>query len=209
MSLTHLMASSRLLRVLDAALAAWVAAWIGLGVAIGIKVDDLTKLSHTVVVDGQAIEAVGRSLGNLAGVPFVGGQISSAARQITQASASAVASGRSSASSIHALSILLAIAVALLPSVPVLCVYLPARLERRREARALREALRRYGGNPAFHAFLARRAVGTLDYHRLRKAAPLPWAELADAEYEALAAAELRRLGIDPRALHPPERSAR
>lgn len=207
--MTHLMASSRLLRALDAALAAWVAAWIGLGVAIGINVGDLTKLSHTVVVDGQAIETVGRSLAHLGGVPFVGGQISSTARQVTQAGASAVASGQSSASSIHALSFLLAVAVALLPSVPVLCVYLPARLERRREARALREALRSYGDNPAFHAFLARRAVGTLDYHRLREVAPLPWAELADAEYEALAAAELRRLGIDPKALRPPERSAR
>jgi hypothetical protein len=195
--------------MLDAALAVWVAAWIGLGVAIGVKVDDLTKLSQTVVVDGRAVETVGRSLGHLGGIPFVGGRISHAAGQITQAGASAVASGQSSASSIHALSYLLAIAVALLPSVPVLAFYLPARLERWRERKALREALRCFSDDPAFHAFLARRAVGTLDYHRLRDVAPLPWAELAEAEYEPLAAAELRRLGIDPKALRRRERSPR
>lgn len=205
--MTHLMASSRLLRVLDVALAVWVAAWIGLGVAIGVKVDDLTKLSQTVMVDGRAVETVGKSLGRLGDVPLVGPQISREADQITQAGASAVAAGQSSASSIHTLSVLLAIAVALLPSVPVLGFYFPARLERRREAKALREALRNYGDEPAFHAFLARRAVGTLDYHRLREVAPLPWAELAEAEYDPLAEAELQRLGIDPKTLRPAQRT--
>jgi hypothetical protein len=199
--LTHLLASTRVLRTLDVLLALWVAAWIGLGVAIGVKVDDLTTLSHTVVVDGRAVETVGSSLSHLGSIPFVGGQISHEASNITQAGASAVAGGQTSAASIHALSFLLAIAVALLPSVPVLAFYLPARLERRRERRALSEALRRYGGDPDFQAFLARRAVGTLDYHRLHEIAPLPWAELADADYQPVAAAELRRLGIDPRVL--------
>lgn len=205
--MTHLMASTRWLRVLDAALAVWVAAWIGLGVAIGVKVDDLARLSHTVVSDGRAIETLGASLGHLGDIPLVGQQISRAAGEITRAGASAVAGGQSSAASIHTLSILLAIAVALLPSVPVLGFYLPVRLERRREAKALRQALQQYGDDPAFHAFLARRAVGTLDYHRLRDVAPLPWAELAEAEYDPLARAELRRLGIDSRALRAAERS--
>lgn len=196
--MTHLIASSRALHLLDGALALWVAAWIGLGVAIGVNVRDLTHLSRTVVVDGQAVETVGRSLHSLGAIPFVGGQLSRESNAVIRAGASAVSGGQSSGSSIRALSVLLAIAVALLPSVPVLGFYLPARLEHGRESRALREALRIHAGDPAFQAFLGQRALATLSYHRLRRVAPLPWAQAAEGQYEDLAAAELRRLGVDP-----------
>ncbi len=135
MDVADLMPSSRTLTFVDVALAVWVALWIALGVAIGIEVGNLTGLSHTVVLEGRTIETVGRTLRPLSGVPFVGGDISHAATQIRQAGASAVVSGRSSASSIDALSVLLAIAVAVLPSVPVLGLYLPWRLQRSRPRR--------------------------------------------------------------------------
>lgn len=137
MDIPHLTPGARTLTLLDAALAVWVAAWIALGVAIGIEVGNLTSLSHTVVLEGQTLETVGRTLRPLGGVPFVGGEITHAAGQVQRAGASAVGSGRSSASSIGALSVLLAIAVAVLPSVPVFGFYLPWRLRRRNEARAL------------------------------------------------------------------------
>jgi hypothetical protein len=95
--------------------------------------------------------------------------------------------------------VLLAIAVALLPSIPVLTFYLPARLERRREASALRRALRDYGADPEFHAFLARRAVEALGYHQLRRVTLTPWTDIERGEFLALAEAELRRLGIGAR----------
>lgn len=206
--MTQLLPGKRALHVLDALAIVWVAGWIGLGVAIGLNVRDLTTISHTVQTDGRAVQTVGNSLQSLGGVPLIGGTISKDARQVQRAGASAVASGASSASSIHALSVLLAIAVALLPSVPVFGFYLPLRIERRREAAALRRTLRRHGHDPELEAFLARRAVEALGYHRLQRITSAPWAALEDGDTAALAAAELRRLGLDPRLLghHVPHR---
>jgi hypothetical protein len=196
------MPSNRALHLLDAAMVLWVAAWIGLGVAIGINVEHLTDLSHTVAADGSAVQTLGKSLSGLQSVPFVGGSIGHAAAQIRHAGASAVASGHSSASAIHALGVLLAVAVALLPSVPVFGFYLPLRINRRREAQALRRALQQYGGDPRFEAFLAQRAAASLGYRRL-SAIPGAWADVEDGRNDRLAAAELRRLGIDGRSAKP------
>jgi hypothetical protein len=191
--------SSRAVHALDIALAVWVAVWIGLGVAIGIQISNLSGLSHTAVISGQAVETVGKSFGVLGAVPLVGGSLSGVAGQVQAAGASVVSSGHSSLSSIHALSVLLAIAVALLPSVPVFGFYLPVRLDLRREADALEQAVRRYGDDPAFKAFLARRAIDSLGYHRLRGVAARPWEQtLSETDCAELAAAELLRLGIDP-----------
>lgn len=204
MDTAHLMPSSRTLPFLDAALALWVAAWIGLGVAIGVNVANLTALSHTVIVNGRAVETVGRALGSLGGVPLVGGEVSSTAHAVQRAGASAVSSGESSASSVKALSVLLAIAVALLPSVPVFGFYVPLRVQRVREARALRRTLRERHGDPGLEAFLAQRAISSLSYRRLREISPTPWSDVEEGRCTALAAAEVRRLGIDPSVLHAP-----
>jgi hypothetical protein len=209
-TLRGIVPSTRALHVLDMALGAWVLAWIGLGVAIGLKLSDLSGLSHTAVVDGRAVESVGRALGVAGSVPVVGEAFAGVAHQVQAAGASAANGGASSLSSIHALSFLLAIAVALLPSIPVLGFYLPVRLDLRREAEALHQAAVTYGDDPAFRAFLARRAIDSLGYHRLRGLAARPWEQtLSETDCSELAAAELRRLGIDPGLLerHGGERS--
>jgi hypothetical protein len=204
-ALRSIVPSTRALHALDMALGAWVAAWIGLGVAIGLKLSDLSGLSHTAVVDGHAVESVGKALGLAGSVPLVGGTFSAVAQQVQVAGASAASGGASSLSSIHALSILLAVAVALLPSIPVFGFYLPVRLDLRREAEALHLAALTHGDDPGFKAFLARRAIDSLGYHRLRGLATRPWAQpLSEADCSELAAAELRRLGIDPDLLELP-----
>jgi hypothetical protein len=194
------MPGARALLLTDAAMVLWVAAWIGLGVAIGIEVQHLTDLGHTVAIDGRAVETVGKSLSTLSNIPFVGASIGHTADQIRQAGASAVASGDSSVSAIHTLGVLLAVAVALLPSVPVFGFYVPMRVNRSREARALRRALRDHRGDPRFEAFLAERAISSLGYRRLQRVAGT-WEDIQDGRNDRLAAAELRRLGIDPAAL--------
>lgn len=184
--------------MLDVALGVWVLVWIGLAVAIGLELSGLTSLSHTAIVTGQAVENVGRSLAVLGNVPVVGGSLGGVAHQVQVAGASVVNGGASSQSSIHTLSVLLAIVVALVPSVPVFGFYLPVRLDLRREAEALRAAATLHGADPEFQAFLARRAIDSLGYHRLRQVAALPWTEPSAASTAELAAAELARLGIDP-----------
>lgn len=190
------------LNAVDILLAVWVLVWIGLGVAIGIKLSDLSGLSHTAILTGHAVQALGRSFGLLGNVPLVGGAVGGVASQVQAAGANIAGGGANSLSSIHALSVLLAVAVALLPSVPVFGFYLPVRLDMRREARALRQAVLQHGDEPAFRAFLARRAIDAIGYHRLRGVTTLPWAHTgADAETAELAAAELARLGIEPELL--------
>lgn len=190
-----LLPSGRALRLLDVVTTVWVAVWIALGVAIGINVHRLGRLSHTVTLSGSAVSAVGKALGSLGGLPFVGASIGHAAGQIQQAGASTVASGQASASSVATLSWLLAVAVALLPSVPVLGFYVPLRLQRRRESRALARAARDHGDDPRFRDFLARRALATIPY------GSLPDGGWSDAERDRLVAAELRRVGLDPNLL--------
>lgn len=186
----------------DVVLGLWVLVWIGLGVAIGIKLSDLSDLSHTAILTGHAVQALGKSFGLLGNVPLVGGAVGGVASQVQAAGANIAGNGASSLSSIHALSVLLAVAVALLPSVPVFGFYVPVRLDTRRESRALRRAVVDYGGDPAFTAFLARRAIDSIGYHRLRNITTLPWAHTgADAEAVELAGAELARLGIEPELL--------
>jgi hypothetical protein len=180
------------------ALGVWVLVWIGLAVAIGLELSSLTNLSHTAIVSGQAVQAVGRSLEVLANVPLVGGSLAGVAHQVQAAGASVVNGSASTQSSINTLSVLLAIVVALVPSVPVFGFYVPVRLDLRREAEALRAAALLHGGDPDFQAFLARRAIDSLGYHRLRKVATVPWAEPSAGSTIKLAAAELERLGIDP-----------
>lgn len=188
--------SGRAVRVLDAGLAVWMVAWIVLGFAIGREVRHLTRLSDTVVTAGRAVQETGQALRSLEGIPFVGGRIAELDRRIEAAGRSAVASGRESRASIGNLAVLLTVAIAVIPTVPVLALYAPFRISRRREVRAIRRAARQAGGDPAFDEFLARRAAENLPYHRLREVSENPWRDLEEGRHRALADAELARLGL-------------
>ncbi|HET9720307.1 MAG TPA: hypothetical protein VFP55_09540 [Solirubrobacteraceae bacterium] len=195
------MLTKPLTNFIDLALAAWVCAWIAIGVAIGVQVGNLSSLSKTVVKEGLAVHTVGTTLRSLGGIPVIGGPIASDARAVQAAGASAVTSGTSTESTISTLSVLLGIAVALLPTVPVLLIYLPARLGRRQETIAVREALRAHGGSSELREFLAQQALHTLGYRRLSRLGVRIGAALTDEETTVLAEAELRRLQIEPGAL--------
>lgn len=188
----------------DLALALWVCAWIAIGIAIGVQVNHLSALSSTVVSVGRAVHTVGTSLHALGGVPLVGGAIATGASAVQAAGASAVSSGVQTQASIHTLSVLLAIAVAVLPTVPVAVVYLPPRISRHREALAVRQAL----ANPARRAelrdFLAEQALHNFGLRQLSQLGVHLTGPLTEEEQTVLAQAQLRRLQIDPGALQPP-----
>ena len=88
------------------------------------------------------------------------------------------------------------LAVALVPSLPLVIGYLPPRLGRAREAAALRRLLIEGAGNPALERFLAQRAVEHLSYRELRRVSATPWRDVEDGRYSSLADAELARLGL-------------
>jgi hypothetical protein len=108
---------------LRAFLAVWVAAWIALGIWTGFEVQGLRALSDTVVKSGSAMSTTGGALERLTAIPFVGGDVGRVSREVTAAGVSAEESGRSSRSTVDRLAILLGVAVGLVPTIPVLVLY--------------------------------------------------------------------------------------
>jgi hypothetical protein len=191
----------RTVRILDALVAFWVVAWVVLALFVARGIRDLRDLSTTVAEAGIAIEATGRAVESLAGLPYVGDDIEQAGGRTAEAGRSAQESGRSSRESTETLSILLGLAIALVPTVPVLTLYAPVRIRRIRDVHAVGRVLAASGGDPTFEEFLARRAAQRLPYHRLREVSANPWRDLDAGRYSELAKVELQHLGLETSAL--------
>jgi hypothetical protein len=192
--------SVRAMRRLNVVLVIWAALWIGIATYTAYEVAALRALSQTVVKAGTATESTGHALAAVGHLPFVGGRISQLAAQAIAAGASARASGASTVTTIDQLAVLLGIAIALIPTVPLLGLYVPLRLSWRRDRNAVRRAIARWDGEPAFEAFLAQRALAHLPFEELRELG-YDGTEGSPPNAE-LAAAELRRLGLG----HPARR---
>ena len=186
--------SARTMRLLNVALAIWAAFWIGLAAYTAYEVSALRSLSQTVVKAGAATESTGHALAAVGRLPLVGGRITHLAAQAIAAGASARASGTSTASTVDRLAILLGVAIALIPTVPLLALYVPLALGWRRDRKEVRRAVAQRDGEPELEAFLARRALAHLRFDELRE---LGYRDTGGSVSSAeLAAAELRRLGL-------------
>lgn len=187
--------SARAMRVLNVAIAIWAAFWIAVAAYTAYEVAALRTLSHTIVKAGAATVSTGHALSALSQIPFVGGKLGSLAAQTIAAGVSARASGGSVATTIDQLAVLLGIAIGLIPTIPLLALYVPLRLSWRRDRKSIRAAVAQWDGEPGLEAFLAQRAVAHLPFHQLRQ---LGYDGTAESASQAeLAAAELRRLGLD------------
>lgn len=189
-------------RVLDVVVAAWTVAWVVIGFRVGVEVRGLSDLSETITRSGVAISESAEALGAIVDVPLVGDRVDDAAERVREAGESAQASGDSSEQSVRNLSVLLALAIAVIPALPVIGFYLPLRLAIVREARTVRRALAR-GEADHILELLAGRAAHTLPYRRLRQVTADPLDDLRARRYGRLAAAELERLGLGDEV--PPE----
>jgi hypothetical protein len=188
--------SGRLIHFLDLVLALWVALWIVLGIQVRNEVRGLTELSDTVEAVGNTLDQAGRQLDTLKGLPFVGNRIHEVGQQLAVAARSAIHSGESSRSHVNSLSVLLGVAVAVAPTLPLVVLYVPMRRTRIQEVRAVQKAMRQPSGDRVFDEFLARRAAERVPYDVLLAVSPDPWDDLKEGRYGPLADAELRRLGI-------------
>jgi hypothetical protein len=187
--------SARAMRLLNVAIVLWAAFWIAIAAYTAYEVAALRTLSRTIVKAGAATESTGHALAALNAIPFLGARIGSLAHQAIVAGASARASGASTGTSIDHLAILLGIAIGLIPTVPLLALYLPLRISWRRDRTSIRRAVAQWDGEPGLEAFLARRAVAHLPFAELRRLGYDGTEE--SASNAELAAAELRRLGLD------------
>jgi hypothetical protein len=196
-ALARLLPGRRALVAVDVTLALWTVAWVAMGVAVSRQVGGLTSTTYTISNVGGAIDQAGAALQSLGSLPVVGERLSGPADQIRSTGRSAVASGRDSRASIHRLSGLLGFAVALIPSVPLVAIYLPVRIGRARERRALQRAVRAAGDDdPELRRFLAGRALQTLPYRELRRLGVGVHRSDDGSSEERLARAELDRLGV-------------
>jgi hypothetical protein len=199
---------SRLVRFLDVAVIVWIAGWLVLALLVAREVRDLRELSDTVVVAGVAIEDTGDVVDSLGSVPLVGGQVGQVADRVREAGRTAQVSGRESRSSIDDLSVLLALAIGLVPTLPLLALYAPLRIAWSRDASAVRRAVELDASDPVLLELLARRALLTQPYERIRAVTSDPFQDLEEGRFAPLADLELDRLRIRPRSSVRPSRYA-
>ncbi len=184
------------LLVLDALALSWVTLWLVLAVATAVEVWRLSALSDSAEVSADAVQRVGRALQSLSGLPVVGDAPAEVGKEIAAAAADIDAAADQARADARRLSILLGLAVFLVPVTPVLALYAPMRSEQTAEVNSIRDRLERCGRDQAIDAFLASRAVRNLTLDDLLEVSSDPVEDLRTGHYGALAAAELRRLGI-------------
>ena len=189
---------SRWTSAIDLLVVVWVLAWLFVGLRVHDEVEGLTELSATISRAGGAVEETGRALDAL-DIPLVGDSVDKAATRAIEVGRDTRLSGRTARDSISDLSTLLGVSVALIPLAPILFLYLPMRLARVRERRAMRRLLERFGDERGLERLLAHRALQTMSYRRLEELGARPWTDLAAGRYGDLAAAERRRLDLDHR----------
>lgn len=185
----------RLLRRVDVLVAAWTLVFLALGVVAGIELWHLTGLSTTLRQAATAIDEAGRGVALVQKVPFIGTAAGTLADSIQGSAVSLRTDAVQVATTAKVLSVVIGIAVVLIGLAPLTMVYLPLRVARRREVRAVARLLRQ-PVEPLFVEHLAHAAVNRLPYSQLRRLTPTPWRDLEQGRHHLLAAAELRRLGV-------------
>jgi hypothetical protein len=181
-------------RRFDALLALWVVVWIVLGIAAGREVRRLADISDAERQAGVATQRAGDLLESLSGVPLIGDRLRAPAATIREAGQGVIASADAARDRTRRAGTLLGIAIAAVPTLPLLLLYLPPRLAFERDRRRITGALR--GGGPGIDALLATRAVAHLPYGRLLDVSADPLGDLRAGRHEALAGAELARLEL-------------
>lgn len=172
----------------------WTVVWLVLGITVGTFVERLGAVGESVEGAGQAIHRAGDAVGRLSEVPLVGEGFDAVANEIRTIGDETVQNGRSVEQDVDTLALLIGVGLAAGPTLPVLAIWIPPRVSRERERRALRRSLK--SGDGVALAYLANRAVAGRLFRELRTASDDPVADLAAGRYEALAALELEHLAL-------------
>ena len=176
-------------RSLDAALVAWVIVWCLLGFWVGREVHRLGAVTSSLRGVGGAVRDAGDAISGLKDIPLVGGAVAAPGKDVSAAGRAAQASADDARRDVDRLAWLLGLAIVLVPTVPLLVIYLPDRIAFERDRRA---------AAVVGDELLARRALVHLPLHRLARVSDDPAGDVDRGDYAALAAAERRRLGLPP-----------
>lgn len=183
------------LRARDALVVFWSVFCLAVGAWVGYELWQLARLGTSLADAGRGLDQAGRALQELRDIPLVGDTPGAIGDEVRTAARDAVVRGTDAAGSTRRLAVLLGLVTALVPLVPVLWWYLPARRALSRDLAQVRRMLS--DAEPReVDGYLAERALHRLPYERLRSATPQPWVDFAAGRHRGLADAELRRLGL-------------
>jgi hypothetical protein len=124
--------SPAFVRALGIFVVVWTAVWITLGIWTGHEVKALSQLSSTVIRSGRAVQETGDALQRFEAIPFVGGDVADVGRRVSAAGIDARRSGRSSRTAIDNLAVLYGVTIALVPTIPMIALFVVARRLARR-----------------------------------------------------------------------------
>ncbi len=189
------MSDERTVHILDRLVLFWVALWIVLGAATGITLWRAAELGDTVSSSGTTLTTVGTSLRDLSELPLIPDRPGEVGAEVQKSAAEITVRGQEVKRQLRLLGVLLGIAVVGIPVTPIVGLYLPLRIRRRREVTRLRESLRTHPEDEALVAWLADRARGTLAYEEVERLTSDSGGDPGRIS-RALADAELRRLGL-------------
>lgn len=185
------------LRLADGAVLLWAAFWIVIGGWTAASVWDLSQLGSTLSQSGEALDTAGEGLQRIGQIPLVGDRPEQLGNEVRSAAAEITVRGQETRANLRRLSILLGVSIALIPSAPVLGIYLPRRFARRRTTREVRRRLAARPDDPGLDRYLAQQAVATIPLERLLDWSDDPCGDLADGHVRPLADAELAHLGLN------------
>ncbi|CAN5780484.1 hypothetical protein BH20ACT6_BH20ACT6_21830 [soil metagenome] len=185
-------------RVLDGLVAFWLVLWLVMGAWTGYTMWQLSAMGDTLASSGEALDSAGTALEALSDVPVVGDRTAELGQQVVKTAGDVTSSGADFKSRFRVLSLLIGVSIAAIPTTPVVGLYLPLRWARRRDLADLRRALAHDGNDPRLRRYLAHRALTGMPYSALTQISADPWRDVDTGDTDALAAAELRRLGLRP-----------
>ncbi len=184
---------------------AWVALWVMAGRAVARVVDALAAPGRAVQQAGNGFAAGVDGVRDKVGrIPLVGDELKAPFARLGDAGRGLAHAGVVQQDVVHQLALWLAVLVAAVPIVALLLAYLPGRWRWIREA----TAAARLRLDAADLGLFALRAVAGRPLRELRRVSSDPAGALAAGDYDALAALELRALGLRPDRLRGPGRDA-
>lgn len=186
----------RTVSLLDGVAVFWAVLWFVIGGVTSYEIWQLSSLSDTAEVSAEAVDRAGEALQAIGELPLVGEGPGDLGDEVRAAADEVGLSADRTRVDVRRLSVVLGLSVFLIPVSPVLGLYVPLRLGRRREVAAIRRGLDARGLDPSMQSYLAQRAVQSLSFDELRRVTSDPTGDLEQGRYGALATAELDRLGL-------------
>lgn len=119
---------------MDGLVAFWTVFWLVVSVWVGFELWHLSALGQSLSDSGTALDTAGKALQAVGKVPVVGDVPGQLGDQVRQTASDVVVRGAEAQVSLRRLSILLGLAIFLMPVTTVLAVYVPSRLALRRES---------------------------------------------------------------------------